>query len=719
MTMRISELQHHPVVLVVDDDDAARLMARAALEQSGFDVLEAEDGKPAIEIFRDSHVDIVLLDVLMLEIDGFTACQAIREMESGQHVPILMMTGLDDVESIDRAYEVGATDFITKPINYSILSHRLRYMYRAAHTAGELRDSERRLEHAQQMARLGHWEWRSDSRILICSSEIERLFGLTSGCILNSADDLSPIIHRDDREETLNTIDRAMRVGESYQLTYRVVLNGGQITYLYQEAVARALADGNGHCLTGTVQDITERREAEQRTYHLTYYDDVTGLPNRATVKKDLERALSLVRRNNRTLSVLSLDLDNFKRINDTLGQHTGDEVLREVAIRLVHCIRSSDIVSIDEYINQRGDDTIARLGGDEFMIILTEVKGAEQAAVVARRIANALAAPITVDGEEVVISASIGISAFPVDGSTVEHLVKNADTAMNHAKADGRNRYQFFDPSMNARAFERLTLETNLRKAIAQNQFEVYFQPKISIASGQVTGAEALVRWNHPDLGVISPLDFIPVAEETGLIVPLGEWILRDACAKAAAWTSAGLPPLTVAVNISAVQFSAPALDCLVADALTCSGLPARLLELEITESMLMDDLDRAITLLAELKGMGLELWIDDFGTGYSSLSYLKQLPITGLKIDRSFVREMEKDNDDASIVNAVIALARSLKLSVVAEGVELETQLELLNKQGCDYAQGYLYSPPLTDSDFRSWVHEWNAQFDARAVV
>ncbi len=569
------------------------------------------------------------------------------------------------------------------------------------------------------MARLEHWEWHSDDGTLVCSTEVERLFKVASGSVFRSGADLFQNIHRDDRSEILHMIDQALRHGHGFQLTYRVELDDEQIAYVHQEAVSTTSTDGSGHCLIGTVQDITERREAEQQAYQLTYYDDVTGLPNRAMVRQELTRALSLAKRNGTTVSLLSLDLDNFKRINDTLGQRVGDQALREVAKRLVQSTRKCDIVSIEEYDQQTGDDTIARLGGDEFMIVLTAVKSAEESAVVARRIREALAVPIAVGNEEVVVSTSIGISAFPSDGTTAEQLVKNADTAMNHAKAGGRNRYQFFDSSMNARAFERLSLETNLRKAIQQDQFEVYFQPKIAIATGQVVGAEALVRWNHPELGVISPVDFIPVAEETGLIVPLGEWILRGACAKAAAWSMTDLPALAVAVNISAAQFAAPALDRVVADTLSATGLPPTKLELEITESLLMHDVNRSVPLLSELKGMGLEIWIDDFGTGYSSLSYLKKLPITGLKVDQSFVREMEKDNDDASIVNAVVALARGLKLSVVAEGVELETQLKLLSAQRCDYAQGYFYSRPLTDLDFRTWVLEWTAQFGERAAV
>lgn len=686
-------------------------MAREALQQSGFEVLEANDGLLALEIFERSPVDMVLLDVMMGGTDGFAACAAIRETQGGRHVPILMMTGLDDVESINRAYELGATDFITKPINRSILIHRVRYMHRAAQTSANLRDSEQRLERAQRMARLGHWEWDGDSGVLICSTEVERLFTIQSGSVFGSATELFGNIHPDDRAEVLDMLDRAARHGHGFRMTYRVSLDENTVAYVHQEAVASA--NGSARCLTGTVQDITERREAEQQAHQITYYDDVTGLPNRLMVKQELARAISLAQRSDRTVSLLSLDLDNFKRVNDTLGQRVGDAVLREVAIRLVRCVRSTDIVSIEEYDEQGGHDVIARLGGDEFMVVLPEVKNAEEAAVVARRIREYLVAPIKVGGEEIVVGTSIGISAFPNDGTSAEQLVKSADTAMNHAKAGGRNRYQFFDASMNARAFERLSLETNLRKAIQLNQFKLYFQPKIAIASGHIVSAEALIRWNHPELGLISPLDFIPIAEETGLIVPLGEWILRDACAKAAAWSAAGLPPLAVAVNISAAQFAAPALDRTIAEAITSSGLPATRLELEIAESLLMHDTDHAIKLLTDLKSMGLELWIDDFGTGCSSLSYLKQLPITGLKIDRSLVREIEKNGDDASIVSAVIALARSLKLAVAAEGVELDTQLDLLHRQQCDHVQGYFYSRPLTDPDFRTWVRQWSAQF------
>ena len=696
-----------PVVLVVDDDMAARLMTRIALEETGCVVLEAEDGIPALEIFREQKVDVVLLDVMMIELDGFAVCAAIREMPHGRHTPIMMMTGLDDTASINAAYDAGATDFVTKPINYGVLTHRVRYMLRSARVADDLRRSEARLEKAQAMAKLGHFNWDLDRGFLECSPEVERLTGLRNDSPVTEIGPLLACVHPDDRGQVETQLGNAIAASDAVQLGCRMLLPQGDTAHVHLEAACMVSAESGTRVLSGVMQDVTERRRLEGLAHKLAYFDTVTGLPNRTTLRKDLGQAIARAVGTESVVAVFSLDLDNFKRINDTLGRDNGDRLLKTVAERLVACLRRRDS-AFGVKADVRAGDFVARTGGDEFYVVLTEFRSAEESAVVARRMLEAIAQPVNLGGEDLVLSATAGISVYPVDGTGADILIDRADAAKNHAKAEGRGRYQFYTSAINARAFERLSMENNLRKALQQEQFELYYQPKIDIRSGRFAGAEALVRWRHPDLGLVSPANFIPIAEETGLIVPLGEWIIGAACRDIAGWRGQGLTDVRVAVNISPMQFASAELPILLGKALAEWKLPVEVIEVELTESLLMTDTEQSISMLAELRALGIDVWIDDFGTGYSSLSYLRRFPIAGVKVDQTFVREMDTNANDAAIVAAVIALARSLNLAVVAEGVESRLHLAALAAQQCDYAQGYLYSPPLPAAAFARWVTE-----------
>jgi len=694
-----------PVVLVVDDDMAARLMTRIALEEGGFTVLEADDGIPALEIFRTHKVDVVLLDVMMVELDGFAVCAEIRALPQGRHTPVMMMTGLDDTTSINTAYDVGATDFVTKPINYGVLTHRVRYMLRAARFADELRRSEARLERAQAMAKLGHFNWNVDTGLMECSGEVERLTGVLDGSIIDEVAPLMRCVHPDDRGQVETQLGNALAGDESLQIGCRVLLPQGGTAHVHLEATCGIVPETGHRVLAGVIQDVTERRRLEGLAHKLAYFDTVTGLPNRTTLRKDLGQAIARAAGTDSVVAVFSLDLDNFKRINDTLGRDSGDRLLKTVAERLTACLRRRDS-AFGLKADVRAGDFVARTGGDEFYVVLTEFRSAEESAVVARRMLEAIAQPVNLGGEDLVLSATAGISVYPVDGTSADLLIDRADAAKNHAKAEGRGRYQFYTSAINARAFERLSMENNLRKALQQEQFELYYQPKIDIRTGRFAGAEALVRWRHPDLGIVSPANFIPIAEETGLIVPLGEWIIRAACRDIAAWRGQGFNDVRVAVNISPMQFASAELPILLSQALEEWKLPVEAIEVELTESLLMTDTEQSISMLAELRALGIDVWIDDFGTGYSSLAYLRRFPIAGVKVDQTFVREMDTNANDAAIVAAVIALARSLNLAVVAEGVESRLHLAALAAQQCDYAQGYLYSPPLPASAFARWV-------------
>ena len=442
------------------------------------------------------------------------------------------------------------------------------------------------------------------------------------------------------------------------------------------------------------VRDITVRQQTEETLRSLAYHDPLTGLPNRLLFHDRLSQAIERARRNRQLLTVMLVDLDRFKLINDSLGLETGDQVIKGVADRLTGTVRKSD--------------TVARLGGDEFMVLLLGTSGAEAAAKVAQKLLECLKPPLVVDAHELTTSASIGIALFPHDGDDADSLIKNADNALSRAKEQGRNHYQFYTDDMNAAAFERLMLESRLRKALEQGEFVIYYQPKVSLADGSVVGVEALLRWFHPDLGLVPPAEFIPLAEETGLIVPIGSWVLRASCAQLERWHRLGHDSLQLAVNLSARQFQEKDLVATIAAAIQASGLAPGSVELELTESVIMRDANETARRLRELTALGIKLAIDDFGTGYSSLGYLKAFPIGSLKIDRSFIRDVERDPNSAALAQAIIALATSLKLKVVAEGVETREQLELLRGFGCHELQGYIFSRPLPPEELLLLLEE-----------
>lgn len=434
--------------------------------------------------------------------------------------------------------------------------------------------------------------------------------------------------------------------------------------------------------LVSIYEDVTARKKAEDDIIYQAHHDALTGLPNRLLFNDRLKQAITQAHRKKHPVATLSLDIDRFKLINDTMGHPTGDLLLRLAAERLKSCLRE--------------DDSIARMGGDEFMILLPELAKAEDAAIVAQKTLDLFGEPFILYDQEVFVSVSIGISIYPSDGTDAQTIIKNADSAMYYAKEQGRNNYQFFTASLNTTAFERLSLENSLRKAIERKEFLVHYQPLVNLTNGTIIGAEALVRWLHPQKGLISPAQFIPVAEDTGLIIPIGEWVLREACKQNRLWHDRGYHTLKVSVNLSPRQFKAPTLVKSIANILAETGLEPQFLELEITESAAMENADFAISMLQDLKEMGIKISIDDFGTGFSSLSYLKRFPIDTLKIDQAFVRDIGTNPDEKEIVTAIIALARNLNLRVIAEGVETEEQLSFLKHKRCDEMQGFLFSKP-----------------------
>jgi diguanylate cyclase (GGDEF)-like protein/PAS domain S-box-containing protein len=444
----------------------------------------------------------------------------------------------------------------------------------------------------------------------------------------------------------------------------------------------------------GVGKDITERKIDEEHIHYLANHDSLTALPNRGMFSDMLNMSIQNGRRYNRGFAVLFIDLDRFKNINDTLGHDAGDRLLQEMGKRLTQTVRTSDVV--------------ARLGGDEFVVLVQEVTEAKQVASVARKVLSALVHPVTIEGQECRVTASIGICMYPSEAQDEVAIMKGADIAMYRAKEDGKNNYKFYSREMNVHSFERLALETSLRRGIERNEFLLHYQAKLDLRSGRITGVEALVRWQHPDMGMVPPAQFIPLAEETGLIVPLGKWVLHTACAQGVAWQKQGLPPVHIAVNLSARQFADDDLVTDIAEALKTTGLQPQLLELELTESMVIQNSERASRVLAEIKAMGVRLAIDDFGVGYSSLTHLKRFPIDTLKVDRSFIRDVPGDTEDKAITEAIIAMGKSLNLTVVAEGVETQEQQTFLKEHACDEMQGFFFSKPIPGEAFAELLRQ-----------
>ena len=708
--MSRTKLDTRSRVLVADDDATCRVLLTEALEAHGFVVEVAADGNEALELFQRRKPDLAVLDLIMPELDGFEVCSAMRQTVEGAHVPIMMLTGVEDLDSIHTAYEVGATDFMTKPINYTIFVQRVRYMLRAKQLSDSLRQRERQLVNAHRIARLSHWSWIADSdQIFVSGCLVDELSGGKGAAGDYEFRSFLEKVHPGDRDRFRRLLDRAASHGTPFRCEIRYLSAHGEYRCCEVDGEVDSLRDADERIVAGTLQDIHERRQNEAKMRYLAYFDNVTGLPNRTFLKELLSSALE-ERSGRGCIAVLYLDLDNFKRINDTLGHDAGDVLLREVARRLSGCIRHGDEIGRADLVavsdSSRSRNVVSRLGGDEFVIVLNDLRGPEDAQAIVDRISDELSRPFKISGTEVVVSASIGISSSPQHGDDFHTLLKHADVAMYEAKGRGRDGYQFFTDDLHRNLTRRFSIENCLRRAIDNGDLEVHYQPKVKISDRRFVGMEALVRWPDAPCGPISPAEFIPVAEETGLIVPLSDQVLRCSCERAKRLVDRGLDDFRVSVNLSPAQFVERGLGRKIESVLLELGLEPRFLELELTETLLMENTDSSMAILSELEKLGVELSIDDFGTGYSSLGYLKSFPLSALKIDQSFVREVTESIDNAVIVNATIALAQSLKLRVIAEGIETEEQLDFLARHGCEEGQGFLFGKPMPFDEFEAWL-------------
>ncbi|MFT3956581.1 MAG: EAL domain-containing protein [Piscinibacter sp.] len=704
------DLPRQPKVLLVDDDEVNLLLTSIALRERGFDITEASGGEQAIRMLADWVPDVVVLDALMPGLDGFETCRELRHLPGFESLPVLMLTGLDDDASITRAYEAGATDFFVKSTQWSLLAGRLRYLLRSARTRQELERNKSRLARAQDLARMGSFDWKRGDGGPVFSTEGLRVFGLGPDERLPFRT-LLRMLPEDERDGLLNVLREVLRHSSVLARDVTVTLLDGRQRIVHVEAEPEFNEHGNLVGYTGIVQDVTDRRMAEDKIKHLANFDGLTGLPNRRQLIWRSERALEHARRLGHQVALLLIDLDRFKDINDTLGHSSGDELLMEVSRRLRSCVRHSDQVmeSSLEAMGSRSHRTleaVGRLGGDEFVALLPEVADEHDAERVAKRILDLMREPIFVGGQECFVTASVGIALYPRDGSSMADVLRNADVAMYAVKSSGRNNQQLYSPMLAGKGREKLALTTDLHKALERNELVLHYQPKIDVRSARMVGAEALMRWRRGGQ-LVPPGEFIPLAEETGLINQFSKWAIEEAARQVRVWQDNFGFADSIAVNLPSRLFERTDLVEDIHRAVGKYGVPHHAIQIEITETGIMSE-DNTIPVLHRLNEIGVEIAIDDFGTGYSSLAYLATLPISELKIDIKFVRDLGLTPQSSAIVSAIIALARALGLRVVAEGVESLRQMEVLHRLGCSVMQGYLFSRPQPADDIEAWLQQ-----------
>jgi diguanylate cyclase (GGDEF)-like protein/PAS domain S-box-containing protein len=675
-------------ILLIENDPAAANEIRTALTAAGdnsFDVEWVQLLSDGLERLSKRGIAAVLLELCLPDSEGIETFDKLFTV--APDVPILILGGNANEALAKEAVGRGAQDYL-------LPGHRDSYsLPRALRNAIERKAVEDALYVEKERAlvtlnSIGDAVLCTDisGNITYLNLVAEAMTGWPrKEAIGKPLAEVFQIIDGATRQRAQDPMEMAVAQNRTVGLTVDCVLIRRDAFESAIEDSAAPIHDRSGRVIGAVIvfHDVSAARAMSQQMTHSAQHDVVTNLPNRMLLNDRISQSISLARRQHRPLAVLFLDLDRFKYINDSLGHAVGDQLLQSIAKRLLASVRNSD--------------TVSRQGGDEFVILLSEISHPEDAATSARKILLSLNVPHSIDGHDLHIAGSMGISIYPGDGEDAETLIRNADTAMYHAKESGRNNFQFFKPEMNRQAVERQSLEGSLRHAVERGGFLLHYQPKINLFTGQITGAEALIRWQHPNRGLVSPAQFVPIAEDCGLILPIGRWVLREACKQAREWQDAGLPFKRVSVNVSATEFRAKTFLEDVGTTLRETGLEARYLDLELTEGVLMQNAKSTASVLQELKRMGVHLAVDDFGTGYSSLSYLRQFPIDVLKIDQSFVRQISDDPSDSAIVRAIIDMSKNLKKRVIAEGIETQEQLALLRSWHCAEGQGYLFSRPV----------------------
>jgi len=702
-------------IVIVDDRATNRnIFSRlAATVEDGILVRSFADPLEALTWLEDNPPDLVISDYKMPKMDGAAFIRRIRERPWGVDVPTVVITVYEDRSFRVRALEAGATDFLQAPVDHYEFVARARNLLklrrqqhvirsRARSLERELADSERSLEAAMRESRDSLAQVIDTVPALISAADRQgRLVFVNAMLATWSGISAADVIGKDvanlfgpEHAERSRALDRQVfETGEALAGFEETITDpaGARHVFLTTKAPLRDAERSVTSVLT-TCLDITDRKVAEVHLRQMAHHDTLTDLPNRALLRERLERELALAERGQRMFALHFLDLDRFKAVNDAFGHHLGDRLLQDVARRLHRVVRAAD--------------TVARLGGDEFAILQPHIQSPDDASKLASRVVEALAEPFDCDGRELTVGASIGITLFPRDAQDAEEMLRRADMSMYRAKSEGRNGFRFFSADMERRARDAVLLDADLRHGLRRDQFVLHYQPQVSLRTGRIVGVEALLRWRRPGWGLLAPSDFLALSELNGLINPIGVWVLREACAQAARWQKAGLPPLRMAVNLSPTQFRRSDIRRLVVDSLAEAGLDPHLLDLELTESALMEDADAAAAVLRELKDLGIHISIDDFGTGYSSLNYIRSFPVDRLKIDQAFIRNIVTEPSDLAIARSVINLAHSLGLQVVAEGVETADQYERLAAEGCDEIQGYFLSRPLPAAELGALI-------------
>lgn len=692
---------HKPRILVVDDEPVMRTITESVLAQQEFAVSTASSAEQAILMISEGFVpDLLLLDVLMPGMNGFEACRILRRKHRLEHLPIIMLTALDDQISIDEAYRCGATDFITKPLNIPLLPHRIRYLLRSAMAIRELFDSQITLINTQQIARLGNWTMDADGNIIRASREYLDIIGINQLPVPERR--LLPRVHREDR--TILLRQRAeMRMGRPYRLDYRLRSTSEDDVWYHVHERGFPRFDERQQYIgaEGFTQDISERVAQEEKIRNLAWHDPVTGLNNRARAIELLERDAGQ-QASPHHLSLIFIYLANLRDVQTVLGQVIADATIRAVAGRLKGLLEHPDEnCALDADSLQQVK--LARYDEHSLIATLPGELGKEKRDAFAHTIVESLGRPLLLQGEEIVIKAYLGIADYPQHAGDFSELMRRAMLVAMQASSRGDACISYFDPQHDRAASHRMMLERQLRAAIEQGgQLQPYFQPKLCARTGRMTGAEVLLRWQHPELGMVSPGEFIPLAEEVGLIHPISEWLIGHVCDLLADWRAWGLDMGRISINLSADSLFERSLIQFIDEQLQRTGVPPQSLVIELTESVLMQNADTAQTLIAQLRQRGIHISLDDFGTGFSSLGYLNRFSIDEIKIDRSFVIDLEHDSRELALVQAIITLGHALGLSVVAEGVETEVQAGLLRQLGCDIFQGFLYARPMPAQDF-----------------
>ncbi len=714
-------------ILVIDDDPTLCLIAEKKLSQYGYQVFTAETGNAGITKDLECMPDLVLLDYDLPDMGGIDVCKKLRQNTMCNGKPIVFVAGTEEYQSIESAFQAGATDFSRKPINWTILIYRIKYLLRAYEINLSLISSEERLTKAQKIAKIANWDYHLVNESFNWSNTVYDLLNIykQSRTSFTVQDFLRHVPAQDTdivREAIVNCVNNHV----NFEIEHEILTgDGGTKIISHMGNVIKNDVNEVVDCI-GTLQDITERRNTENQVRALAYFDSLTGLMNRESFLMVLDKVLETNKQYQLLSALLFIDLDDFKRVNDSLGHNFGDLLLCDIAERLRNCIRTAEqdkcyktdnlrmignilpdrVFSASSIDFNRFD--LGRLGGDEFTVFLADIPNEEVAASVAGRLLKALEKPFNLDGHEVYVTFSIGIAISPNDGDSIQTLLKNADTAMYSAKTNGKNNFQYYTKAMNERSLYRLTLESDLRNAISNDELYLVFQPQVCLQRGCLIGAEALMRWRHRTKGEISPAEFIPLAEETGQILVIGDWLFTQISQYLKTWKQQGLiqENFKLALNISSLQFHQTDILEKVRQQFPDSKLNKHL-EFELTETVMMNNVETNLKKLKTLATYNISLSIDDFGTGYSSLSYLHRFPVDTVKIDRSFVSNMENDGQ-VGIVKAIIAMAHGMNIKVVAEGIENQWQYDFLKEEGCNIGQGYFLYRPMKKDQFQQLLLE-----------